>query len=191
VPAPTALRPRSLITCLLVALPLAIGCGGGDRPAAGDSPLPPAIHGLPLVEQHEGREAAEILGEMHEQDVAPSESYIGHYGTDAMGAVVYISRFGSPAEADSQQVAMATGIRRADGASGYGHHSRFRVTGKRVDMVFGFGQIHYFYAEDERLMWVGAHPAIARAALAELMNVPLDSVRTVEDVTGIRRPVTS
>ncbi len=113
----------------------------------------------------------------------------GHYGTDAMGAVIYVSRFASAEEADSQQVAMASGIGR--GSGGYGHHQRFRVTGTRVDMVFGFGRIHYFYTQGEHLMWLGTHPSLARAALAQLMGVPLDSVPTVEEVTGIRRPVTS
>ncbi len=188
--APVAIHRGRLLTGLLSALiPLAAACAGSGGSAADDSPLPAEIHGLQLREEHAGDEAAAILERMHEQDVAPTQSYIGHYGTDAMGAMIYVSRFASAEEADSQQVAMASGIGR--GSGGYGHHQRFRVTGTRVDMVFGFGRIHYFYTQGEHLMWLGTHPSLARAALAELMGVPLDSVPTVEEVTGIRRPVTS
>jgi hypothetical protein len=158
---------------------LAVGCAG-EAADEGASPLPDAIHGLALIESHSGSEAAEILVEMHGAEVVPPENYIGHYGTEDMGAVLYVSRFETGAAADSFLVAMATRI--GPGSSGFGHHSSFTAVDHLVHMVFGHGQVHYFYADAEDLVWLAADPRIARTALAELLETATDSIPTMEEI---------
>jgi hypothetical protein len=143
-------------------------------------PLPESIHGLALVESHSGSDAAAILVEMHGAEVVPPENFIGHYGTEDMGAVLYVSRFETEAAADSFFVSMATRI--GPGSSGYGHHSSFDAADKQVHMVFGHGQVHYFYADAEDLVWLAVDARLARTALAELLQTVTDSIPTFEEV---------
>jgi len=151
-------------------LALASACAG-DR--AG-SPLPEELHGLELIEQQSGEEAARALARLHEQDVAPTASFIGRYGTEEIGATIYVSRFASPEEAQSQLVSMADGI--GEGAAGYGHHRTLEVDGREVHSVFGRGEVHFFYVDGSDLTWLGAHPMFANLALADLLGVSPDSI---------------
>lgn len=162
---------------------LTAGCAAEQAAA----PLPEAIHGMPLVESHAGSEAAEILVEMHRAEVVPPENYIGHYGTEDLGAVLYISRFPTEATADSFLVAMATRI--GAGSGGYGHHASFDAAGHPVHMVFGHGRVHYFYAEAADLVWLAVDARLARPALAELLETAADSIPTFEEVM-MGRPAT-
>ena len=149
---------------------LASACSG-DRT---ESPLPEQLHGLELIEQQSGDEAAGAIAQLHEQDVAPTASYIGRYGTEEIGATIYVSRFASPDEAQNQLVAMADGI--GDGTAGFGHHRTLEIDGQEVHSVFGRGEVHYFYADGQDLTWLGAHPMFATLALADLLGVSPDSV---------------
>jgi hypothetical protein len=168
-------RHTRFATYTLVAA-LAAGCAAEE---AGD-PLPESIHGMPLVESHSGSEAADILVEMHKAEVVPPENFIGHYGTEEMGAVLYVSRFETEAAADSFLVAMATRI--GPGSSGYGHHGSFDAADHFVHMVFGHGQVHYFYAEAEDLIWLAVDARLARPALAELLQTATDSIPSFEEI---------
>jgi hypothetical protein len=159
----------------LVAALLA-GCAAEEA----EAPLPESIHGMALAESHSGSEAAEILVEMHGAEVVPPENYIGHYGTEDMGAVLYISRFDTEAAADSLLVAMATRI--GPGSSGFGHHASFDAADHLVHMVFGHGQVHFFYAEAEDLVWLAVDARLARPALAELLKTATDSIPSFEEV---------
>lgn len=175
---PMNTRHARTATRMLLAT-LAAGCAG-EAAEGGATPLPAAIHGLALVESHSGSEATEILVEMHGAEVVPPENYIGHYGTEDMGAVLYVSRFGAAAAADSFLVAMGTRI--GPGSSGYGHHASFDAADHLVHMVFGHGRVHYFYADAEDLVWLAVDARIARTALAELLQTQTDSIPTFEEV---------
>lgn len=173
-----SIRHARIAPSLLLAV-LAAGCGG-EAHEGGAAPLPDAIHGLALVESHSGSEAAQILIEMHGAEVVPPENHIGHYGTEELGAVLYVSQFDGAAAADSFLVAMAQRI--GAGSGGYGHHASFDAADHRVHMVFGHGQVHYFYADAQDLVWLAVDPRIARTALAELLKTATDSIPTFEEV---------
>lgn len=156
-----------------VALSL-LACTGGEEAGDPTIPLPEQIHGLQLAESRSGTDAAAQLERMHELDVAPTESVIGFYGPKDMRAVLYVSRFASPEEAGAQLIAMSSGI--GSGSSGYGHHQRQDVADYQVHVVFGQGQVHYYWAKNRDLIWLAIPPALARAALAEVLGVALDDV---------------
>jgi hypothetical protein len=137
--------------------------------------LPGQLHGLQLVETRSGEEAAGEIGRLHKQDVAPRASEIGVYETEGVRAELYVSAFGSADEATAQFEAMIGAIN--EGAEGFGHHTHFDVTGRDIHVVFGDARINYFYAEGERLTWLAVRqPMFARAALAELLDVAVDSI---------------
>lgn len=178
-----------LLASLLVVAALTLGCGDPDAPGPGslseratisrpgvegDSVLPPLLHGLELVERQSGPEAAAAIGDLHESGVAPAESHVGYYGQEGPRAILYRSLFASQEEAHSQVQAMARRI--GSGRGGFGHHIEADVLGTRVHQVFGYGQVHYFYARGETITWMAASPEVARAILAEVLGIEPDSL---------------
>ena len=178
-------RPGSLAVLFLTLA--ATACQGGQT--TGDAgPLPAEIHGMELVDVHSGAEASGVLERMHTSGAAPeADNYVGHYGTEEMGAIVYLSRFATADEAQEQLTAMAQGIDR--GAGGFGHHIRFRAGSKPVHITFGQGRVHYFWDEDVDLIWLTLNDAaVARPVLAEMLQTSTDSIPTFEELIS-GRPV--
>jgi hypothetical protein len=136
--------------------------------------LPPEIQGLQLVKTISGDAAAGTIGRLHDKSVAPTESQIGLYQSGETKAVLYVSRFGSAAEAAAVLQMMA--MRIADGAEGFGHYRRFSVGANEVHFVLGQGQAHYFFMKRFDVSWLAAPPDIARAGLAQLLAVDVDAV---------------
>ncbi len=157
----------------LAAASLTVAACGGD---VGDtaSPLPATIHGMQLQATHEGDEAARILESLHGQPVGSEQSWVGIYGPMDMATAVYVSRFKSVVDAQAETDAMVARI--DSGTVGFGHHTSFNHGDRVVHSVFGQGQVNYFYRQDAELWWLGAHPMIARPAVAELLGIPTDSV---------------
>jgi hypothetical protein len=133
------------------------------------------LHGLQLVESRSGTEATAEIARLHKQDVAPRASEVGIYEAQGIRAELYVSSFNTPGEASAEFEAMVSAIN--EGVEGYGHHTHFDVADRDVHIVFGDARINYFYASDNKLMWLAVpQPAFARAALAELLGVALDSI---------------
>ena len=163
----------------------ATACQGGQT--AGDAgPLPTEIHGMELVEVESGPDASGVLEQMHASGAAPeADNYVGRYGTEEMGAVVYWSRFATADEASEQRVAMSRGI--GSGAGGFGHTTRFRGGSKWVQITFGQGKVHYFWDDDVDLVWITlSDAAVARPVLAEMLQTTTDSIPTFEELISGR-----
>ncbi len=157
---------------LLAAVSLAgVACAG---PAADEAPVPDEIHGFPLADVTSGQEAAAVLERMHGKDVTPEQNWVATYGPEEMGTTLYVSRYESADLASSELARMAAGV--TGEGTGFGHHSQFEVAGITVHSVFGQGQIHYFYAKDRDLVWLGMVPMLARVGVAQLLNVLPDSI---------------
>jgi hypothetical protein len=144
------------------------------------SPLPEELHGLKLMNQFSGQEAAARIARLHGKDVAPEESYIGHYGTGPGHAMLYVSGFEFEEQANALLAAMS--LRIGDGSSGFGHHKQFEVDGREIHMVLGQGQVHYFFARGRYVYWLGVAPGMAQIALAELLDVATEKVPTLEGI---------
>jgi len=165
--------PRLIIPTLWCLALAAVACA--DRSAeVGSALLPAQLHGLQLVESHSGEEAEGIIARLHKGDMAPAQTEIGIYGSEGMRAELYISVFNNSQDATSQFESMVDGI--MAGVPGFGHHTHFQVDEQDVHMVFGDGRVNYFFCAGERLSWLGANPLIARAAIAELLEVDLDLI---------------
>jgi hypothetical protein len=161
---------------LLIFLALAVSCSKQETA----SPLPPELHGMELVKETAGQAAETMIARLHGKDVAPTESYVGHYGDGPRHAMLYVSRFESVDQAQSLLRNMSSRI--GKGSSGFGHHQQFDVDGTEIHLVLGQGQVHYFYAKERLLFWLGMVPDMARAGLAQLLKVDVDKVPTVESV---------
>ena len=182
----SGVRKRRLGSLAVLFLALtAAACQGGQT--AGDAgPLPAEIHGMELVEVLSGAEASGVLEQMHASGAAPeADNYVGHYGTEEMGAVVYWSRFATADEASGQRVAMSQEI--GSGTGGFGHTIRFRGGSKWVQITFGQGRVHYFWDDDVDLVWLTlSDAAVARPVLAEMLQTTTDSIPTFEELISGR-----
>lgn len=144
-------------------------------PSTGSDLLPQQLHGLQLVESKSGDEAAGVIARLHKGDVAPRATEIGIYEAEGLNAELYVSAFQTADEAVAQFEAMVSAV--TEGVEGFGHHTHFDAGDRDVHVVFGNARINYFYAEGERLTWLAVtQPMFARAALAELLSVELDSI---------------
>lgn len=173
-------NPRFLF---LAALALAsAGCSGRSA-AEGTELLPGQLHGLQLVESKSGVEAAGEIGRLHKQEVAPRASEIGVYEAEGISAELYVSAFNGSDDATTQFESMVNAINK--GVQGFGHHTHFEAAGHDVHVVFGDARINYFYAEGEKLTWLAVQqPMFARAALAELLGVAVDSIPRLPGTRG-------
>jgi hypothetical protein len=133
-------------------------------------PLPLMIQGMLRVDVMAGQVAADMLGRMHGEEVAPTESYVGRYGSGTGSATLYMSRFARAETADSLLNEMSEKI--GEGADGFEHHQRFEEAGREIHMVLGQGQVHFFFARGEELIWLGIDPDLARPGLAEILALP-------------------
>ncbi len=168
----TMRRRISIILIPAMAALVGSACQRGDTDGA--PPLPQELHGLELGDVRTGDDAARLIGRLHGGSVSPSESYVGYYGPPDMRAILYLTRFHDHSGAQAQLVAMADRI--GSGSSGFGHHTQFHVLGIEIHSVFGYGQIHYFFARESDVVWLGMPPPVARAGLADLLHVEVDSI---------------
>ncbi|NOX36773.1 MAG: hypothetical protein GXO78_04470 [Calditrichaeota bacterium] len=151
------------------------------NPASDLEPYVPAsILSVPLQQLISGKEAAKIVSRMHGKDVAPKETVIGIYGENREVAIIYISQF--PTDGKARRYLRKMCRRMGKGSSGFGHHVDFKVDTLDVHFAVGMGQIHYFYAIEDRLYWLAVDPHIARSALAEVLDVKEDQVPTLQDI---------
>ena len=131
-------------------------------------------------QQITGEEAARAGARLHGKSVAPVESFIGHYGLGPSHAMLYISGFDSEDEAQSLLNDMSKRI--GKGSSGFGHHQQFSVKGKVIHIVLDQEQVHYFFAKGKYLYWLGMVPDMARFGLAQLLEVDVSEIPTLESL---------
>jgi hypothetical protein len=167
---------RPLIAILTSATLLACSGQASDARSAGveATPLPLMIQGMVRVDVMTGPEAASMLGRMHGEDVAPAESYVGRYQSETGNATLYMSRFASHVETDSLLNEMSESI--GEGSSEFAHHTQFEAGGGPIHMVLGQGQVHFFFAQDDELLWLAIDAALAFPALAQVLGVTEESL---------------
>ena len=130
--------------------------------------FPPSILQLRLTEELRGKQAQEILDEMHRKSLAPDESAIGVYFCTDGSAKLYISRYNSPANAEQQIEAMAHRIQTGDGV--FTDYREFLEQNKKIYSCNGLGQKHYFFLFDNTIYWWSVDVQLAQSTLKELIR---------------------
>jgi hypothetical protein len=129
---------------------------------------------MSLIESVSGDEAQNLISQLHPGPLAPAESQVGFYAAGDDRAVLYLSRFAEADSARAQLEMMSAMIGR--GRAGFGHHTEIDMAGTVVHAVVGSGRMHFFFTRQNELVWLAADPALARAALAELLGVEVESM---------------
>ncbi len=169
---------RTTLPRLFSLIPLALVSACSQQDAA--SPLPQEIHGMKLVRVSSGQEAAAMIARLHRKQVAPAESYIGHYGSGPVHGMLYVSRFES--EEQAQSVLMDMSTRFGEGSSGFGHHKTFSIDGRQIHLALGQGQVHFFFTRGAYLSWLGVAPGMERAALAQLLELEVERIPSTDSL---------
>jgi hypothetical protein len=147
---------------LIAAVLLASGCSSDI-----ETPLPSSILMLDLAETLSGEEAAGIINHLHDSEVASAENYVGRYHGAGLSATYYLSVYETGDEAHAELDAMVAGMER--GGHVFDHVRRRTVNERDVWMALGMGQAHYFYSQDNRLIWLAVDVPIAEDAIESLL----------------------
>lgn len=156
--------------------------------ARGHSPLPMALHGMPLVSMTMGDDADVVLARLHGGETATLESYVGRYAGAGAEATLYRSRVPSGAAADSLVRRMADSI--GPGTREFAHHTRFPVGEVVVHAALGPSQKHFFWARKRSVSWLAIDHGmwlyqiarnVARNRLAWRRRHPIDRVSELDE----------
>ncbi|GBD93228.1 hypothetical protein BMS3Abin05_00811 [bacterium BMS3Abin05] len=161
---------------VLIGVLITLGCSRGNT----GNPLPQEIQGLKLLKSTSGPEAAAMIARLHGKKVAPSENFIGHYGTGPNHIMLYVSRFKSKDKAQNLLNSMSKHI--GKGSSGFVHHLTFDVDGNTIHIVLGQGQVNYFFRKGKNLYWLGIGADMARSGLAQLLKVDVEKIPTLNSL---------
>lgn len=146
---------------LLVTLLLIAACSEQK-----DKPAPAAILHLEQTDLLSGESAAEIINHLHQKVVTPSENYVGRYEGNGHTATYYLSVYTTVDEANSELELMVENMER--GGHIFDHVRKRSINDRDVWMALGMGQAHYFYTQDNRLIWLAVDVPIAEDAIQSL-----------------------
>lgn len=131
--------------------------------------FPAEIAGLKLNHFSQGEGAIAKISKMHGKEIKIKNGYIAHYESDQAKAMLYISESDSEDQARQQIDLMRSKI--GKGTKNFGHFRELEVEGRKIYSVLGFGQIHYFYLDSNKVIWVAVDPSVAKPVLEAVLKV--------------------
>lgn len=150
-----------LATVLCIGL-LGFGC---STPSSG---IPGQLGDLHLQEWIEGKEARELINQLHHRSVAPGEDFVGEYIGKDGSATLYLSVYDEPSMAVEAMERMTKGI--AAGGTPFSHPKDYPASpARRIKTCFGMDQTHFFFADDRKVIWLSVDEPIAEATLNHLL----------------------
>ncbi len=161
---------KTVILFQLVILILIAGCSQENQ----IPDLPPSLAGISLQEEITGKASVAVIAKLHRKEVAPLESTIGYYESGEKPTTLYVITYESVDKA--RQVLGDMSGRIGNGSSGFWHHRTFSVKDRKIQMVLGQGQVHYFFVKDKSVYWLAIQSRKANAALAELLEVQVTKI---------------
>lgn len=130
--------------------------------------VPQELAGLTLAHSQQGTEARGEIERLHGKMIPIKDGLVAHYGTQAPMAMLYVSQAKDEKVARQQVERMTSRIR---ASSGPFHHLRESTRfGMTVYSTLGQGQVHYYFRQGTRVVWVAADPTIAQQALADTVR---------------------
>ncbi len=125
--------------------------------------FPARMAGLELRHSSQGEEAIAEISRLHGKEIEMKNGYVARYESDRTKATLYISEFESENQARQQIELMKKKIEK--GSKGFAHFRELEVEERTLYLVLGFGQIHYFYLDPNRVIWLAADPSVAELVL--------------------------
>jgi hypothetical protein len=130
--------------------------------------LPDEFLGLSLHKKLEGAKAVEFVDRMHLQRVASVKNEIGFYVGEKGKATIYVTHYGDPEAAATEEKKMTDKISPENSVFIMGEHKE--VDGKPVYRCFGMGQTHYVFSDREQLFWISVETLMADSFLRAYLD---------------------
>jgi hypothetical protein len=134
--------------------------------------VPDSLGPLKLAQAISGGDARLVVDRMHGHGVTPAENVVGTYRGEDGAATIYISYYPTPDSASSASDAMARRIEA--GSSPFGHFRVYEMGTSPVFMCIGLGQVHFFFACQNRLYWLSADLGVAELTIRDLRKKACD-----------------
>ncbi len=131
--------------------------------------FPAQMASLKLRHFSQGEGAIAEISKLHGKEIEMKNGYTAHYESDRAKAMLYISEFDSEDQARQQIDLMRKKIEK--GSKGFGHFRELEVEERTIYSVLGFGQIHYFYLDSNRVIWLAVDPPVAESVLRAALKV--------------------
>ena len=167
------LMTKLAIKIVLVLAVLTIsGCTDFDNT---NNDLPQKLGDLTLSKVIQGSQADGVIQKMHGKKLGASWNFIGYYGNEDAGNILYLSIYenNETAKADLMKMAM----KMAGGTRVFAPLT-FGEMGDKVQFrTEGMGFAHYFYRIDNILIWWQAIPEKAESTLKSLLRYDFTSLK--------------
>jgi hypothetical protein len=137
--------------------------------------LPQKLGDMTLSKVVQGSQAAAVIHKMHGKKLSARRNFIGYYGKEDAGNILYLSIYENDetAKADLMKMAMkmASGTRVFSPLTfgEMGDNVRFRTE--------GMGFAHYFYRVDNILIWWQVAPGKAESTFNALLSYDFTSLK--------------
>ena len=147
------------------------GCSNFDNT---NNDLPQKLSDLTLSKVVQGSQAAAVIHKMHGKNLGASRNFIGYYGNEDAGNILYLSIYENDETAKADLMKMA--MKMAGGTRAFapltfgemGDNVRFRTE--------GMGFAHYFYRVDNILIWWQVEPGKAESTFNALLSYDFTSL---------------
>ena len=130
--------------------------------------LPEDFFGLHLTKKLTGEEAKDFVNKLHFQQVTETESEIGFYEGDEGRALIYITHYQNPEDAENDYNKMTEKI--SAGNTVFIGSEYVNIDSRKVYRTFGMGQSHYVFYLNNELYWVSVDTHFGMKLVEEYLN---------------------
>ena len=147
----------------------AIGWTFFDHPSSQSSEgsLPDSIAGIQLASSTTGAQAIEEVSSMHGKEFPIEFGEIGIYGNREI--TLWVTGAASNEIAEQMTAAMQAKI--AQGNSPFTPIDEIQNRDRKVFVLDGMGQRHYYFQSKNLVIWLAANPSVADAAIQQILEV--------------------
>jgi hypothetical protein len=147
----------------------AIGWTFFDHPASqlSENRVPESIAGLRLTSSTTGAQAIEDVSSMHGKEFPIEFGEIGVYGSREI--TLWVA--GAASNEIAAQMTEAMQAKIAQGNSPFTPIDEIQKGNRKVFVLDGMGQRHYYFQSKNLVIWLAANPSVADAAIQQILEV--------------------
>ncbi len=129
--------------------------------------LPSQLAGLRLTDSKSGTEAIDEFTDLHGKEFPVNSGVIGIYGNREI--TLWVA--GAPSESIALEMTNAMQAKIAEGNSPFQVTDEINDHNRKVYVLEGMGQKHYYFQSKNLVIWLAVDPAFADEALQQILEV--------------------
>ncbi len=131
-----------------------IGSSQDSHASHASSTAPSYLREMELIGEVTGKEALAEINKLHGKDIDVVDGYMAEYGHNRNRAMVWVARASNQEAASSLLKGMVERIEGGTGKQPFRNLRSVSVGGKQVFAVDGPGGDNFFYASDNKVVWL-------------------------------------